>query len=42
MSKIIYSNAIGSIMYIMAYTRPRLAFGASTLSNFVSYRGPSH
>ncbi|KAL2525850.1 cysteine-rich RLK (RECEPTOR-like protein kinase) 8 [Abeliophyllum distichum] len=42
MNKIPYSNAIGSVMYLMVCTRPDLAFAVSTLSMYMSNPGPDH
>ncbi|KAL0368464.1 UNVERIFIED_CONTAM: Retrovirus-related Pol polyprotein from transposon TNT 1-94 [Sesamum calycinum] len=37
-----YSNAIGSIMYLMVSTRPDIAYAISCLSRYMSNLGPSH
>ncbi|KAK4382368.1 Retrovirus-related Pol polyprotein from transposon TNT 1-94 [Sesamum angolense] len=37
-----YSNAIGSIMYLMVSTRPDIAYAISCLSRYMSNPGPSH
>lgn len=42
MSRIPYSNVIGSVMYLMVYTRPNLAFAVSTLSRYMSNPGPEY
>lgn len=42
MSRIPYSNVIGSIMYLMVCTRLNLAFLVSTLSRYMSNQGPQH
>ncbi|KAK4404586.1 Retrovirus-related Pol polyprotein from transposon TNT 1-94 [Sesamum angolense] len=42
MEKIPYSNAIGSIMYLMVSTRPDIAYAVSCLSRFMSNPGTSH
>lgn len=41
MNKILYSNAIGSIMYLMLGTRPNLSFTMSILSRVISNLGPN-
>ncbi|KAK4400105.1 Retrovirus-related Pol polyprotein from transposon TNT 1-94 [Sesamum angolense] len=42
MEKIPYSNAIGSVMYLMVSTRPDIAYAVSCLSRFMSNPGTSH
>jgi len=42
MSKILYANVIGSVMYLMVCTRPNLAHPISTLSKFMSDPGPKY
>ena len=42
MNRIPYSNAIGSVMYLMVCTRPDLAYVVSTLSRFMTNPGPYH
>ena len=42
MSKFPYSNAMGSVMYLMVCTRPNLARAISTLSRFMTNLGPIH
>ena len=42
MSKVPYSNAIGSVMYLMVCTRLNLAYAVSTLSRFMTNPGPVH
>ncbi|KAL5547707.1 hypothetical protein UlMin_002938 [Ulmus minor] len=42
MSKISYSNAIGSLMYSMVSTRPDLSFVMSVLSRYMSNLGKKH
>ncbi|KAL0378494.1 UNVERIFIED_CONTAM: Retrovirus-related Pol polyprotein from transposon TNT 1-94 [Sesamum radiatum] len=36
------SNAISSVMYLMACTRPDIAYAASCLSRYMSNAGPPH
>ncbi|KAK4406051.1 Retrovirus-related Pol polyprotein from transposon TNT 1-94 [Sesamum angolense] len=42
MEKIPYSNAIGSVMYLMVSTRPDIAYVVSCLSRFMSNPGITH
>ncbi|KAL0298359.1 UNVERIFIED_CONTAM: Retrovirus-related Pol polyprotein from transposon TNT 1-94 [Sesamum radiatum] len=42
MEKIPYSNAIGSVMYLMVSTRPDIAYAVSCLSRFMSNPGTTH
>ncbi|XP_022863886.1 uncharacterized protein LOC111383922 [Olea europaea var. sylvestris] len=42
MSKVPYSNVIGSIMYLMICTRSDLDFAVSTLSRYMANLGPEH
>ncbi|KAL0445171.1 UNVERIFIED_CONTAM: Retrovirus-related Pol polyprotein from transposon TNT 1-94 [Sesamum latifolium] len=42
MKKVPYSNAIGSVMYLMVYTRPDIAYAVSCLSRYMSNAGPPH
>ncbi|KAL2254482.1 UNVERIFIED_CONTAM: Retrovirus-related Pol polyprotein from transposon TNT 1-94 [Sesamum indicum] len=42
MSKIPYSNVIGSIMFLMVCTRPDIAYAISCLSRYMSNPGPPH
>ena len=42
MSRIPYSNAIGSLMYDMVCTRPDLAYSASIVSRFMANPGKQH
>lgn len=42
MKNVPYSNAIGSVIYLMVCTRPDLAFTVSTLSRYMSNPGPTH
>lgn len=42
MQRISYSNAIESLMFLMVYTIPDLAFALSIVSNFVSFLGKKH
>ncbi|XP_062116409.1 secreted RxLR effector protein 161-like [Humulus lupulus] len=42
MSKVPYSNAVGSIMYLMVCTRPDLAYAISILSKYMSNPGGEH
>ncbi|KAK4383061.1 Retrovirus-related Pol polyprotein from transposon TNT 1-94 [Sesamum angolense] len=42
MEKIPYSNAIGSVMYLMVSTRPDIAYAVSCLSRFMSNPGTIH
>ncbi|XP_060974304.1 secreted RxLR effector protein 161-like [Cannabis sativa] len=42
MSEVPYSNAVGSIMYLMVCTRPDLAYSISVLSKYMSNLGREH
>ncbi|KAK4409459.1 Retrovirus-related Pol polyprotein from transposon TNT 1-94 [Sesamum angolense] len=42
MEKIPYSNAIGSVMYLMVSTRPDITYAVSCLSRFMSNRGTTN
>ncbi|KAL0441988.1 UNVERIFIED_CONTAM: Retrovirus-related Pol polyprotein from transposon TNT 1-94 [Sesamum radiatum] len=42
MEKVPYSNAIGSVMYLMVCTRPDIAYAVSCLSRYMSNAGPPH
>ncbi|KAL0458466.1 UNVERIFIED_CONTAM: Retrovirus-related Pol polyprotein from transposon TNT 1-94 [Sesamum latifolium] len=42
MKNVPYSNAIGSVMYLMVSTRPDIAYSVSCLSRFMSNPGSSH
>ncbi|XP_047326536.1 secreted RxLR effector protein 161-like [Impatiens glandulifera] len=42
MKNVPYSNAIGSVMYLMVSTRPDIAYTVSCLSRFMSNPGISH
>uniref|UniRef100_A0A803R4Z6 Reverse transcriptase Ty1/copia-type domain-containing protein n=1 Tax=Cannabis sativa TaxID=3483 RepID=A0A803R4Z6_CANSA len=42
MSKVPYSSAVGTIMYLMVCTRPDLAFAISTLSKYMANPGKIH
>ncbi|KAL0384322.1 UNVERIFIED_CONTAM: Retrovirus-related Pol polyprotein from transposon TNT 1-94 [Sesamum radiatum] len=42
MEKVPYSNAIGSIMYLMVCTRPDIAYAVSCLNRYMSNAGPPH
>ncbi|XP_062104449.1 secreted RxLR effector protein 161-like [Humulus lupulus] len=42
MSKVSYSNAVDSIMYLMVCTRPNLAYAISVLSKYMSNPGRIH
>jgi hypothetical protein len=42
MANVPYSNAVGSIMYLMVSTRPDLAYAISVLSRFMSSPGKEH
>ncbi|KAL2243545.1 UNVERIFIED_CONTAM: Retrovirus-related Pol polyprotein from transposon TNT 1-94 [Sesamum indicum] len=42
MKNIPYSNAIGSVMYLMVSTRPDIAYAVSCLSKYMSNPGTSH
>ncbi|KAL0361076.1 UNVERIFIED_CONTAM: Retrovirus-related Pol polyprotein from transposon TNT 1-94 [Sesamum radiatum] len=42
MKNIPYSNAIGSVMYLMVSTRPDIAYAVSCLSRFMSNAGLPH
>ena len=37
-----YSRIIGSLMYIMNWTRPDIAYAISKLSKYTSYLGEDH
>ena len=37
-----YAQAIGSLMYVMNYTRPDIAYAVSKLSRYTSNPGPDH
>jgi len=39
MSRVPYSSAVESLIYIMAYTRPDLAYAVSIVSRFMSNIG---
>ncbi|XP_062074786.1 secreted RxLR effector protein 161-like [Humulus lupulus] len=42
MDKVPYSNAVGSIMYLMVCTRPDLAYAISVLSKYMANPGKEH
>ncbi|KAL2230649.1 UNVERIFIED_CONTAM: Retrovirus-related Pol polyprotein from transposon TNT 1-94, partial [Sesamum indicum] len=42
MDKILYSNVISSIMFLMVCTRPDVAYAISCLSRYMSNPGPPH
>ena len=42
MKKVSYSNAIGSVMYLMVSTRPDIAYAVSCLSRYMSNPGTPH
>jgi hypothetical protein len=42
MARVPYSNAVGSVMYLMVCSRPDLAFSISVLSRFMSNPGETH
>ncbi|KAL0360855.1 UNVERIFIED_CONTAM: Retrovirus-related Pol polyprotein from transposon TNT 1-94 [Sesamum radiatum] len=42
MKKVPYSNAIGSVMYLMVSTRPDIAYAVSCLSRYMSNAGTLH
>ncbi|KAL0431250.1 UNVERIFIED_CONTAM: Retrovirus-related Pol polyprotein from transposon TNT 1-94 [Sesamum radiatum] len=42
MKKVPYSNAIGSVMYLMVSTRPDIAYAVSCLSRYMSNAGTPH
>ncbi|XP_042027055.1 secreted RxLR effector protein 161-like [Salvia splendens] len=42
MHKVPYSNAIGSVMYLMISTRPDIAYVVSCLSRYMANPGPVH
>ncbi|KAL0286664.1 UNVERIFIED_CONTAM: Retrovirus-related Pol polyprotein from transposon TNT 1-94 [Sesamum radiatum] len=42
MKNIPYSNAIGSVMYLMVSTRPDIAYAVSCLSRYMSNAGLPH
>lgn len=42
MAKVSYSNAVGSVMYLMVCSRPDLTFSISVLIRFMSNPGETH
>ena len=42
MSRVLYANAVGSLMYAMVYTRPDLAYEVSTVSQLMSNPGKQY
>ena len=42
MKNVPYSNAIGSVMYLMVSTRPDIAYSVSCLSRYMSDPGQPH
>ncbi|XP_042008926.1 secreted RxLR effector protein 161-like [Salvia splendens] len=42
MKKVLYANAIGSVMYLILSTRPDIAYVVSCLSRYMSNPGPVH
>nr|GEY42159.1 retrotransposon protein, putative, Ty1-copia subclass [Tanacetum cinerariifolium] len=42
MSKVPYVNAVGSLMYLMVYTRPDIAYAVSIVSRYLANPGKSH
>ncbi|GJV41329.1 hypothetical protein Tco_1419769, partial [Tanacetum coccineum] len=42
MSKVPYANAVGSLMYLMVYTRPDMAYAVSIVSRYLANRGKNH
>ena len=41
-SQVEYSRVIGSLMYLMNYTRPNMAYTVSKLSRYMSNPGADH
>nr|GEY39871.1 copia LTR rider [Tanacetum cinerariifolium] len=42
MSKVPYANAVGSLMYLMVYTRPDIAYAVSVVSRYLANPGKNH
>jgi hypothetical protein len=42
MSKVPYSNAVGSLMYLMVCTRPDIAYAVSVVSRYLANLGKKH
>ena len=42
MSKVPYSNAVGSLMYLMVCTRPDIAYAVSVVSRYLANPGKNH
>ena len=42
MKKVSYASAVGSLMYVMVYTRPDIAHAAGVVSRFLSNPGKEH
>jgi len=42
MSGVPYASAVGSLMYVMVYTRPYIAHAVGILSKFMSKPGKEH
>nr|GEV37974.1 hypothetical protein [Tanacetum cinerariifolium] len=42
MSKVSYANAVGSLMYLMVYTRPDIAYAVSVVSRHLANPGKNH
>ena len=42
MSKVPYSSIVGSLMYVMVYTRPDIAHPVGVVSQFLTNHGKEH
>nr|GEZ87283.1 retrovirus-related Pol polyprotein from transposon TNT 1-94 [Tanacetum cinerariifolium] len=42
MSKVPYANTVGSLMYLMVYTRPDIAYAVSIVSRYLANPGKNH
>nr|GFA81002.1 retrovirus-related Pol polyprotein from transposon TNT 1-94 [Tanacetum cinerariifolium] len=42
MRKVSYANAFGSLMYLMVYTRPYIAYAVSVVSRYLTNLGKKH
>nr|GEV77678.1 retrotransposon protein, putative, Ty1-copia subclass [Tanacetum cinerariifolium] len=41
-SKVPYANAVGSLMYLMVFTRPNIAYAVSVVSRYLANPGKNH